>query len=226
MARPQTFRFAAGSLEAPFSGVWRLVVNGNDVFLGASKGSMSVFKNSLHQSGVWVLAATQQSGATFERGNRRAKRWSRPLDHVAGVTRGPSVFVPHTSLGSRPLSPDERNPEILWYQAPGDRETVEFSLYFVKPGVATKWNTNETELAQCPAADGSRVFLLASSGESPADFEEACEKMLRENVFRIDDPSEFLGGSLLWITESRDEYKVPVIVELPVPIGPSCVSHK
>ena len=217
MAKPRTVRFAVGSPEAPFSGVWRFVVYKSDVFLGASKASMSIFKVSLHQSGVWVLAATQKSGATFG-GNRRAKRWTRPSNHVAGVTRGPSVFVPHTSLGRRPLFPGEGDPDVVWYQAPGDHETVEFSLYFVAPGVATNWSTGETELAQCVAANGTRVCLLGSIRESSTAFEETCERLLRENVVRMDDPGGYLGGSFLWITESRDDYKVPVIVDLAVPV--------
>lgn len=91
MPKPESVRFASGCVDKPYSGVWRLVVKNDDVFLGASKESMGIFKVSLHQSGVWVLAATQQSGATFQGGNRRAKRWERPLPHKVGVTRGPSV---------------------------------------------------------------------------------------------------------------------------------------
>jgi hypothetical protein len=95
VAQPSA-RFAAGSAFALYSGVWRLIVNKNDIYLGASKGAMSSFKVSLHKSGVWVLAATKESRATFEKGNRRATRWLRPSEHAPGVTRGPSIFVPHT----------------------------------------------------------------------------------------------------------------------------------
>jgi hypothetical protein len=220
MTKPQTVRFASGTPEAPFSGVWRMVVNKHDVYIGASKAAMSVFKISLHKSGVWILAATQQSGATFDGGNRRAKRWNRPLEHVRGVTRGPSILVPHTSLGSRPLSPNEVNQEVVWYESPATRETVEFSMYLVKPGAPTKWNASETVLAECPLADDGFVVLLASRRQSPDDFNATVEKILRENVFRMSDPSGFTGGSLLWITESRDALRIPMIIDLPVPIGP------
>jgi hypothetical protein len=43
MAKPQTVRFASGTPEAPFSGVWRMIANKNDVYIGASKATMSVF---------------------------------------------------------------------------------------------------------------------------------------------------------------------------------------
>jgi hypothetical protein len=221
MSKAKTIRFASGSPNAPFSGVWRLVVNKNDVYLGSSKSAMSIFKFSLHESGVWVMAATQQSQATFENGNRRAKSWSRPLEHSLGVTRGPSIFVPHTSLGSRPLEPNEGNKNIYWYKSPQAGETVEFSLYFVKPNTPTKWNANETVVGELPLANGSHVVLLASKEkESSKDFQATCERLLRENRFQMSNPSDFLGGSFLWITQSRDNREIPIIVDLPVAIDP------
>ena len=107
MAKSRTYRFGAGDDSHPYSGVWRLVVTDTDVYLGASKTSMGTVKVSLHQSGVWVFAATQQSGATFQNGNRRAKQWAAPAEHSPGVRRGPSVLVPHTFLGARAIAPDE-----------------------------------------------------------------------------------------------------------------------
>lgn len=219
MSKTKTVRFASGSPDVPFSGVWRLIVNQDDVYIGASKSTMSIFKLSLHKSGVWVLAATQQSQATFENGNRRAKRWNRPLEHVHGVTRGPSIFVPHTSLGSRSLAPDEDYRKVSWYNSPEVGETVEFSLYFVKPSILIKWNAGETVLAECSLSDGGHIILLASKSRSPKDFQATFEKILRENIFTISDPSGLMGGSFLWITESRDVLKIPIIVDLPVPIS-------
>ena len=218
MAQPSA-RFAAGSALALFSGVWRVIVNKNDIYMGASKGAMSSFKVSLHKSGVWALAATKESGATFEKGNRRAKRWLRPAEHAPGVTRGPSIFVPHTSLGARPVPPDETLKGVTWLRGPGLGETAEFSFYIVERGAATSWNAEETVLAELPLADGGRVVLLGSIDESPADFRATCERLLAENVFRFDDPTGFAGGSFLWVTESRESLQIPIIVDLPVAVG-------
>ena len=144
MPKSRTIRFASGQPEESFSSIWRLVTVGDDVYIGASKAAMGVFKISLHKSGVWVLAATEQSGATFEDGNRRAKQWNRPLEHVKGVTRGPSIVVPHTTLGSRPLMAEEIGKKILWYRAPENGESVEFSIYFVEPETETRWSSGDT----------------------------------------------------------------------------------
>lgn len=219
MAKTKTVRFATGTPETPFSSVWRLIIQKNDVYLGASKESMGMFKISLHESGVWLLATTEQSKATFGNMNRRAKRWMRPLEHFPGVTRGPSIIVPNTSLGSRSLLPSDVNKDIIWHESPAIRETIEFSLYFVKPRTPTKWSMNETVISECSLANGSNVVLLASRRQSPEDFNATVEKILRENIVRMNDPSNFTGGSLLWITESHDEFSVPLIIDLPVPIG-------
>jgi hypothetical protein len=220
MGKADTIRFASGSPSASFSSVWRLVVTRDDVFIGASKKSMGIFKISLHKSGVWVLSATEQSGATFRGGNRRAKQWKKPLEHARGVTRGPSVLVPHTSLGSRPLLPDDDGKNILWFAGPESSRTVEFSLYFVAPESSTQWDPDQTVLAERHLFGGSRLILLASSRPSPADFLETVEKLVRDNVVRMKDPSAFKGGSFLWVTQSADALQVPLIVDLPVPIGP------
>jgi len=215
MPKPESVRFASGCADRPYSGVWRLVVKNDDVFLGASKESMGIFKVSLHQSGVWVLAATQQSGATFQSGNRRAKRWERPLPHKVGVTRGPSVIVPNTSLGARTLPPNEKK-EILWYPPPPVNGYVEFSLYFVEKGAHTKWTEGETLLAEFELKNGGKVVLLASAKSMPTGFHETVEKLLRENILRMDDPTGFKYGSFLWIAESKDHLAVPLLVDIPV----------
>lgn len=218
MAKTQTVRFASGSPDAPFSGVWRLVIRKDDVFIGASKESMGVFKISLHKSGVWVLAATQQSGAAFQDGNRRAKRWNRPLEHADGVTRGPSIFVPHTSLGPRHVSRGQLKKKVHWYRAPALNEVVEFSMYFVDEGAITRWRSGETVLAECPLANGGNLTLLASVRPSTAEFTATVESLLKNNVVGMSDPSSLINGSLLWVLESRDELAVPIIVDLPVAI--------
>jgi hypothetical protein len=220
MPQASRIRFAAGQPTAPFSGVWRLIVNKDHVYLGPSKEAMRVFKISLHKSGVWVLAATQQSGGSFQDGNRRAKQWRSPAPHVAGVTRGPSIFVPHTSLGSRPLSPNEDAEKVVWFPAPENGQLVEFGLYFVDDGVATLWNAEESVLAELRLASGRRIIVIASVRMSPASFLATVEGMLNKTIVRMKDPSGYLGGSYLWVTQSRDALTIPIIVDLPVNIGP------
>jgi len=146
MAKNKIIRFAAGNPNEPFSGLWRMVVSKNDVYLGIGQ-TMGIFKVSLHESGVWILAATKESGVTFQNENRRAKQWNRPLEHAKGITRGPSIIVPRTSLGSRAIKEKEKSKKAFWFRGPEKGELVEFSLYFVKGKSKTNWASDETVIA-------------------------------------------------------------------------------
>lgn len=201
------------------SGVWRLVASGDDVFIGASRDTMGVFKLSLHRSGVWVLAATKESGAVFKDQNRRGKQWRRPLAHADGITRGPSILIPHTTQGARSLPTSESTAEIQWFAGPGPGVTVEFSLYFVDAAAPTLWDSDQTVMAERSLKSGSRVVLLASRRPTPPDFNAVVEAIVRDKFVQMRDPAAFTSGSLLWMTESRDALKVPIIVDLPVAIG-------
>ena len=216
MAKPRTLRFAAGGPEAPFSGIWRVVATKNDVYLGPSKAAMGAIKVSLHHSGVWTVAGTSQSGVTFEKGNRRAKQWVRPKPHFPGVTRGPSILVPHTSLGARSLPPSEDGDEIVWYPAPSSGETVDFSIYIVEAGISPDWGGRPT-VGERSLANGSRVIVLAETRDLTPELQEAIEKKLRDSVVGVSGPSDgYLGGSFLWVTQSPGTMKIPIIVDLPV----------
>jgi len=220
MAKSTTFRFASGSPERAFSGVWRMIVSGSDVYLGVGGKAMGLFKVSLHQSGVWILAGTQHSGVTFNHSNRRAKRWQRPLEHSLGVTRGPTVVVPNTSIGSRPVLPGDVKKAVTWFPAPEVGELVEFNIYFVKPGAPTAWDQRETLLFTHHLKSGEQLLLFATSRPLAPEFAGAVEGLLRDTIVRMKDPNDHAGGSLLWFTESRGPPQIPLLIDLPFRVLP------
>ena len=220
MGKSTTTRFAVGTPDKPYSGIWRFVVSKNDVYIGASKETMGIFKVSLHgDSGVWVLAATAQSGATFENGNRRAKQWNRPLEHAKGITRGPSVVVPHTSLGSRPYKEYERK-QVRWFPAPAAGEMVEFSVYFVEPHTDAVFTDDHTLVSATNFENGGEVALLERILPMTPQYQATCEKLLRENVFRAENVGDVRPNSFLWVSQSQDDYQIPFITDLPVNLRP------
>jgi len=215
MPKSTTIRFAVGCPEKPFSNVWRLVASKNDVYIGPSKRAMGVMKISLHESGVWVLAATAQSGVTFAGDNRRARRWNRPLEHADGVTRGPSIVVPYTSLGARRYKVEERK-KVYWHAAPNPGEMVEFSIYFVDSGKEFVYSEDHTLIAVADLANGDGVPVLARTIAANPKFLQTCENLLRKNVFGVDDPTKISEELFLWVTESKDDLHIPYITDLPV----------
>ena len=76
-------------------------------------------------------------------------------------------------------------------------------------------------MGQLSLADGGSVVLLGSVRKLPDDFQRTCEGLLRNNVIKMSDPNSFAGGSFLWITESQDILTVPIVVDLPVHVGPN-----
>jgi hypothetical protein len=214
-----TLRVAVGSADAPFSGIWRVFSNRNDVYLGASKSSLKLVKISLHQSGVWTFAATQQSGLRFQNSNRRAKRWTRPKSHSPGVTRGPSIVVPHTSLGCRRLVPDEDPKSVTWFPSPLAGQAAELTMYYVEQGVTFYLNSGDSVLGELELASGVGVALLARHVQPTAEFFATVEGLIRNNVVKYKDLSNHLGGSFLWLSESADDLRTPFIVDLPVPVA-------
>jgi hypothetical protein len=214
VATQQKLRLAVGTPQKPFSGVWTLIVNKNDVYIGSSKASMGVFKISLHESGVWALATTAQSGATFN-GNRRMKQWKRPLEHALGVTRGPSILIPHTSRGPRRVMPGDSSVGVTWFTPPSPNNLIEFSTYIVQPGARTAWDPPDVELADLQLKSGARIVVLGREERASEQFLETVESLLAKNVLQADAPATVLGGSLLWFAESRDDLRIPIVVDLP-----------
>lgn len=224
MTRHKAVRFAVGGPNESYSGLWRLVVNKNEVYLGASGISMGFLKMSLHSSGVWTFAATKQSGATFN-GNRRLEQWHAPPQHKKGITRGPSIFVPRTSTGKRYLLAKEKNKEAIWYPPPNEGEYVEFSLYFLDENISTSWNNNQKILAEIIMKNKKKIVLLASTERASSDFLQACEKIIKESVVVVSNPLAIskTETSLLWIIKSKRQVKVPIIVDLPVKLKDSTI---
>jgi hypothetical protein len=220
MPRQKTLRFAAGSPEAPSSSVWHVSVNKDDVYIGSSKDAMSLCKVSLHKSGVWTLAFTQQSGIVFD-GNRRSKRWERPPEHAAGITRGPSIVAVGTSVARRlPLIPEYRRDDIMWFHSPQPGEFTEFSFYFVAPHGVEDWRDGEKSFAERTLANGSRLLLFCNVRDGSL-MQESVDSLIRKNVFDSNRPEDS-DGSLIIYSERADAESgtltIPMFFELPLAI--------
>jgi len=214
--KPQTFRFAAGTQDNPASGVWRVVVQGREVYLGTSKRGMGMLKLSMHSSGVWALAFTKKAKGKHFNGNRRGRSWRRPPEHAPGVTRGPSVFVPHATVGTRRFPPNEFQKPIRWYPPPSPGHEVEFSLYFVREDAVTNWDADCEEIGVLHFAAGGRLVVLARCRRMSPENVAATEKFLSDHVFTFSDLQKAWPYNTLSVMDSPDALKVPVILDLPI----------
>lgn len=215
MPKSQTIRFACGSRDRPASSVWRLIVKGDDVYVGLSRDTMGHMKLSLHASGVWVFASTSQSGVLLTPNSRRARQWRPPPEHAPGVTHGPLILVPgvHQELRRVPRADTEKS--IHWYPAPDPSRTAEFHLYFVRREFPVLWDESDTELAMLPLTCGTRLYLVATSRVTPTDFGQTVADLVSDGVVTAIHQEDIDGGSILWLTEAAPPLPVPVLVDIP-----------
>jgi hypothetical protein len=75
----------------------RFEAYGSDIYL-AVRMFAGTMKFSMHKTGEWVSAFTEQSGVVLpETGSRRHTEWQRPPEFTPGWTHGPVVMVPWVS---------------------------------------------------------------------------------------------------------------------------------
>ena len=213
-----TLRFASGSSKEPYSSIWRVTADNakGDVYISWSKKTADTTKVSLHESGIWRYAATKESGVTFEGGDRVISRWTRPPEHVSGVTRGPGILVPHTSVGSRTLFSEDLSPKVKWVRPPGIGEAVEFDIYFLEATAPRdRWGMSEI-IGSLNLAHGRSVWVVASvRTDLPPLVFQCSEDLLRQYAAIHSSLDNFAGGSMIQTRYSEDALKTPVFIDLP-----------
>ena len=80
---PDVLRFAVGSPENIQSFVWRVWVQGDDVYIGA-RNALQVFKVSLHASGIWRIAFVKELKKEDSNSDRVIVRWNKPAESPLG----------------------------------------------------------------------------------------------------------------------------------------------
>jgi len=153
---------------------------------------------------------------TLESGDRVISRWTRPPEHVPGVTRGPAIVIPCTSVGSRTLFADDLSSKIKWVLPPRPGEAVEFDLYFLEPTAPRdRWGTGDV-IGSLNLAHGRTVWVVASvRTDLPPLVFESSEDFLRQYAVIYSSLDDFAGGSMIQTRYSEDALKTPVFIDLP-----------
>lgn len=126
----RTFRFAVGTPESPQSWLWRMWVQGDDVYLGA-RDALRGFKVSLHQSNIWRIALIRKEA---DGSDRVIVKWNRPQELLPGWT--PSIGILISSLQpERPFPPKTiKDDRIVWFQPPQEGSRFVFKVLFSRAG--------------------------------------------------------------------------------------------
>lgn len=127
-------RFAVGTPENPQSWVWRLWVQGDEVYLGA-KNAIQAFKVSLHKSGIWRIAFVYELKRDDENTDRVIVKWKKPEEFAPGWT--PSIAVLVSSIKpSRPFNNVKvEDKRIVWFSEPQNGKRAIFKVLLSIPGM-------------------------------------------------------------------------------------------
>jgi hypothetical protein len=132
-------RFAVGRPDGPQSSVWSVFARAgkSDVYV-ANRQIASILKFSLHESGIWRLAFTEQYASDRvasgeEIGDRVQHRWLRPPETQPGWTHAMSIVIPVSDLRDYGKRIDYGR-EISWRSAPGPGTQSVFGIFFVRSG--------------------------------------------------------------------------------------------
>jgi hypothetical protein len=142
--REEVVRFAVGAADGPRSTVWRIWTDkGNsDVYI-AARVLGGVVKVSLHQSGVWRIAFTEEywEGSTAPEvgeGDRLIERWTPPKP-IQGITSAFMIAVPSAEIGMPrhplPESAQKYTKNVSWVQPAPEGFATHFIVMYIEPGV-------------------------------------------------------------------------------------------
>jgi len=169
-----TFRFAVGTAQSVESSIWRMWVNGNDVYLGARE-ALRAFKVSLHQSGIWRIAWVADLNRPDSASDRVIVRWNRPSEFAPGWT--PSVGILLSSIQpARPFATRKiDDSRLTWFEPPASGRRLLFKVLFSPSGFTEndlrRVSLKQDRLAAClEKKDGERVWLVAREDDL-SDFE-------------------------------------------------------
>lgn len=216
-----TVRFAAGSAERIRSSVWRLWVHGSDVYL-AARIMARTFKLSLHESGKWVSAFTEQSGVVLsETGYRRHREWQRPSEFRPGWTQGPSVMVPWVTWRDElPLRHEQIPADTEWVPEPKRNKKLLFNLLFSAADVtetasAVSRPGDRLLDRSLPLSNGELLWLQVRQTEMIPEDRAWIKSVSKEiNVHHTGDVKSF-SAAVIGIAEAKEQ-KVPMLVQFPL----------
>src|SRR3989338_3591863 len=152
-------RFAVGTQDDPKSWVWRLWVQGDEVYIGA-KNSLQAFKVSLHKSGIWRIAFVKELKRSDDTADRVIVKWQKPGEFVPGWTA--SIAVAVSSI--EPARPFKKvrveDTRIVWFSQPTKGKRLLFKILISSQGMS------ETDLKKIiVAGDKLAGRLVKTNGE-------------------------------------------------------------
>lgn len=216
----QVIRFGVGSPDKPYASTWRLWANGSDTYL-AARTIAGIFKISLHKSGEWISAFTEQSGLTLQVDNNTSRRhtaWRKPPEFRKGWTQGPSIVVPWVPWAGELRQIEKVKPDMSWYPVPAKNNELFLTLLISEPETGSDIskvliNGDMLEQKTISLANGQRVWLYGR--EIPIRPEDREHLRWLDKEFRV---FTFNGepAGLSTVTGLEVFKDIPVLIQMPL----------
>ena len=166
MSGDQKVRFAVGAPNGPQSAVWLVFTQRgkSDIYV-ANRHVAGQLKISLHQSGMWRLAFTQQFAATLQAtgagsDDRVQAKWTRPAERRSGWTHAMSIVVPVTELW-KPIPPLNLPLDIRWRQVPAQGMESHFAMMLERGSGYVDRRPGGDVIAVLPLPNGENLWVIA-----------------------------------------------------------------
>lgn len=215
MAERKEVRFGLGSAEGQYSMVWRVWVQGNEIYM-TSRVVGRWMRLSLHSSGIWRWAFIEGSATAREmKGDRAQRKWLQPSPFIPGWVAGPSVMFPWAPVEGWTADPVETDKPVSWLEPPVKNEKVTVSLMIGGPGIMPARDLLEEKrfplLGELFLRSGGRVWI--ASRRERMTFEEILGVAALQ-AQGIDGNVVGHGATRIEVSESNG---APLFVEMRVP---------
>jgi hypothetical protein len=197
--RGGTIRWAVGSLDGLRSQSWNVVGSAayDDVYIGL-RTQMGVIKLSLHQSGQWRMAWTEDGaqGIGLPEGQDRViTRWSPPQELKPGWRHAVTVLVTPDSLALP--RPEKRLGRVPFYPPPNPDGELRFDVMLGAPGAElTITGAIEVGTLQLPSGGMIGVCLHHESTTLGSAAKDVRAKMLSATQYGARRTRALAWGSL------------------------------
>lgn len=168
-------RFAAGSPTTPHSSTWTVVGGraGRDLYVG-NRAVMHMHKLSLHESGRWRLAETDEFAkkltvfGSIDEDTRVLGRFTPPAERTHGWQLAVTIIVTDASLMEPEPSPSTST-QISWWPAPANYEVRVFAVYLSDEAGAYDEQITFTDdvVASLELPKGARCVVVTTTFEHP-----------------------------------------------------------
>jgi hypothetical protein len=157
-----SIRWAIGSRDGARSQSWSVFGSTNhaDVYIGPRSQTKAI-KLSLHKSGLWRMAWTEQGAAEIgltDGENRLLSRWEQTAELAPGWRHAVSVHMTRASLTTH--LDESRLEKVAFYPPPDPGDMVRFMLLLAEPGGAELKVNGALDVGSLQLPNGGMVGVI------------------------------------------------------------------